>query len=355
MWKAAITSLLILINLASEAVAETNSLNIPALPEVVSNNGVAQVTTKSGDYLISFMGLGKEKDYKAVHNKVWALKLGDDNWQPKKAVPSSINPVGRLASTAIGVGQYAYVFGGYNVDAKHTELSSPDVYRYNVETDTYKKLAPMPVPVDDSVALVYQNRYLYLVSGWHNDGNVNLVQVYDIKTNQWHQASPFLGKPVFGQAAGITGNAMLVCDGVAVQPNIGKRRSFVGVAQCLLGKINPENIEKIDWRVVEHPTKKSRYRMAAMGINNKIYFIGGSENPYNYNGMGYNGVASPASNAIWVFDVENEQWQMSSSKTKTMDHRGLMNINNRLLTIGGMNNQQQVINSVVEHLNLNNP
>jgi N-acetylneuraminic acid mutarotase len=353
MWKTTIISLLILLNLASAAVAETNSLNIPALPEVVSNNGVAQVTTKSGDYLISFMGLGKEKDYKAVHNKVWALKLGDDNWQSKKAVPSSINPVGRLASTAIGVGQYAYVFGGYNVDAKHTEVSSPDVYRYNVETDTYKKLAPMPVPVDDSVALVYQNRYLYLVSGWHNDGNVNLVQIYDIKTNQWHQASPFLGQPVFGQAAAITGNAMLVCDGVAVQPNIGKRRSFVGVAQCLLGKIKPDNIEKIDWRVVEHPTKKSRYRMAATGVNNKIYFIGGSENPYNYDGMGYNGVASPASNAIWTFDVEKERWQISSSKTKTMDHRGLINIDNRLLTIGGMNNQQQVINSVVEHLNLN--
>lgn len=25
----------------------------------------------------------------------------------------------------------------------------------------------MPVPVDDSVALVYRDRYVYLVSGWH--------------------------------------------------------------------------------------------------------------------------------------------------------------------------------------------
>ena len=39
----------------------------------------------------------------------------------------------------------------------------------------------MPVPVDDSVALSYKERYIYLISGWHNDGNVNLVQVYDTK------------------------------------------------------------------------------------------------------------------------------------------------------------------------------
>jgi hypothetical protein len=42
----------------------------------------------------------------------------------------------------------------------------------------------MPVPVDDDISLPYQSRYIYLISGWHNDGNVNLVQLYDTKTNQ---------------------------------------------------------------------------------------------------------------------------------------------------------------------------
>ncbi|WP_394497153.1 hypothetical protein [Shewanella sp. ENK2] len=45
----------------------------PQLPEGVSNNAVAKVTTAKGDYLLSFTGLAEGKDYQAVHNKVWGL------------------------------------------------------------------------------------------------------------------------------------------------------------------------------------------------------------------------------------------------------------------------------------------
>jgi hypothetical protein len=68
-----------------------------------------------------------------------------------------------------------YVFGGYTVIKEHSEMSVPDVYAYHVLEDHYKALTFMPVPVADSIALPYQNRYIYLISGWHNDGDVNLV------------------------------------------------------------------------------------------------------------------------------------------------------------------------------------
>jgi hypothetical protein len=54
-------------------------------------------------------------------------------------------------------------------------MSVPDVYAYHVLEDHYKALTFMPVPVADSIVLPYQNRYIYLISGWHNDGDVNLV------------------------------------------------------------------------------------------------------------------------------------------------------------------------------------
>ncbi|WDE09142.1 galactose oxidase [Thalassomonas viridans] len=322
----------------------------PSLPEPVSNNAVAQVETQNGRYLLSFMGLGPDKDYLAVHNKVWALKFGQDRWQEKQPVPGSIDPIGRLAGVAVGVGRYAYVFGGYTVEKSGHEVSSPDVYRYDIKNNRYKLLAPMPVPVDDSVALVYQNRYIYLVSGWHNDGNVNLVQVYDIKEDRWQQASPFLGLPVFGQAAGIADNIILVCDGVAVAAHLFKRRSYQGVAQCHKGIINPGNPLKIDWRVIRHPTGKGRYRMAATSVGDDIVFIGGSTNPYNYNGIGYNGKPSAATDGIWLFDTETDRWKMLKSGTKTMDHRGLLEVDGKLLTVGGMGNSQQVLDKITVHV-----
>lgn len=94
-----------------------------------------------------------------------------------------------------------------------------------------------------------------------------LVQVYDIKNNSWQQASPFLGQPVFGHAAGISDNIMLVCDGVAVVPHLNKRRSYQSTPQCRLrcrqGIINPEQPLKINWSIVKHPTGQARYRISS--------------------------------------------------------------------------------------------
>lgn len=331
--------------------------NLPALPEPVANNAVAKVK-KSGDtWLISFMGLTGAKTWQEVHNKVWALKIGEQQWHTKSPVPSSLPLAGRLASIAVGVGEHAYLFGGYTVAEDHTEISSPDNLKYDVVSDTYQKIAAMPVPVDDAVALVYQNRYIYLVSGWHNDGNVNLTQVYDTLNDSWQQASPFLGRPVFGQAGGIVGNQLLICDGVGVEARPDKRRTFAAEAACYSGTIAADNHLRIDWRVVAHPTGGARYRMAATGLhlqsNKGVLFIGGSENPYNYNAIGYNGSPSVPDKHIWFYDFEQQHWQVITNDTPTMDHRGLLQVDDTVHTVGGMDHEQRVLAKITSY-NLNN-
>jgi len=282
----------------------------PALPEAVSNNAVALVTTEKNRFLISFNGIGKNKGYRAVHNKVWALKIGDRQWQARSPVPSSLPLAGRLASVAVGVGKYAYVFGGYTVDKDHHEISAPDMQRYDVLNDTYQLLEPMPVAVDDSVALVYRDRFIYLVSGWHNDGNVNLVQVYDIKKNTWQQASPFPGRAVFGHAAGIVDNAMVVCDGVGVHVKEKQKREFKIENRC---------------------------------------FLGGTSNAYNYNGIGYNGQASAAENSAFILSLKSRAWRKQLLGRASMDHRALLEVGEDMITVGGMGDGQQVLNSVLAH------
>ncbi|TLU64644.1 galactose oxidase [Thalassotalea litorea] len=333
-------------------VVATDQLVIPNLPEPVANNAVAKVSNPEGEYLLSFMGLGAGKTYKDVHNKAWALKLGDSQWRQITSVPAGLPLPGRLASVAVGVNEYAYLFGGYTVAEDHQEISSPDVFRYDIRNDRYKRLASMPVPVDDSVALVYKQRYIYLVSGWHNAGNVNLVQVYDILTDSWQQASPFIGQPVFGHAGAIIGEHMVICDGVKVVPKLNARRVYAPMPQCLIGKIDSTNPLQVDWRLIAHPTGVARYRMAAQAANNKFVFIGGSDNPYNFNGIGYNGKPSKASSAIWLYSVEQNRWETihhedESSNKATMDHRGLINLGEHLLTIGGMDSKQNVLDKVM--------
>lgn len=300
---------------------------LPPLPEPVANNAVASVGVGESQYFISFMGLGPGKGYRDVHNRVWTLKLGEDQWRQGSPVPSSLTLKGRLASVAVGVGEYAYLFGGYTVAEDHSEVSSPDNFRYQPQLDEYKRIAATPVPTDDAVALAFRDRYIYLVSGWHNDGNVNLVQVYDIETDRWSQASPFLGAPVFGHAGGIVDATMVICDGVRVQPRPDKRRGFAAETACYTGTIDAGNPLKIDWRTIPHPTGKARYRMAAIGLDHSgrgVLFAGGSDNPYNYNGVGYNDVPSEPDAGLWFFDVAQRRWSQHRLDTATMDHRGLL-------------------------------
>ena len=90
------------------------------------------------------------------------------------------------------------------------------------------------------------------------------MQVFDTHTNEWQQASPFPGKPVFGQAVAMSDNKMIVCDGVRVDVHLDKRRSYAAESACYLGKVSNDNITRIDWRKVKHPTGIARYRMAAV-------------------------------------------------------------------------------------------
>ncbi len=336
--------------MATSTNTKTDSIRTdwPDLPEPVSNNAVAAVNLPEGTALVSMMGLGAKKDWRAVHNKVWVLMPDSKSWQQRTPVPSSYKLSGRLASTAVSVNGQVYVFGGYTVAEDHSEISVPDVYRYDIKKDTYTRLANMPVPVDDSVALVYQDRYIYLVSGWHNDGNVNLTQIYDTKTDRWQQASPFPGKPVFGQAGALSGNRIVICDGVGVDYYPDKRRGFSAATQCFYGDINKDSPTKIDWRTLKHPTGVARYRMAATAVNDTFVFAAGSDNPYNYNGIGYNGVPSPASAALWLLDSQSLTWTiMKGNAEKTMDHRGLLSVDGQLITVGGMDNNQKVLQKVI--------
>lgn len=333
------------------------------MPEAVTNNAVAIVNNGDNDYLLSFAGMGNKKDYSAVHNKAWALKIGDNNtqWESLTGVPYIEKLAGRLAATAVGIKSNAYLFGGYTVSKDHIEVSTTDNYRFSIKDKRYHRIADMPVAVDDSAALPYKERYIYLISGWHQHGNVNLVQVYDIQTNTWAQASPLPIPAVFGQAAGIVANEIVVCDGVTVTPRLNQARTFTASPICLYGKIKTDDHLRIDWELLPHysqntvnaqpiPTPLAHYRMAAAGEpqSKQIIFMGGSSNPYNYDGVGYNGQPSEPDGLMYRFDLTSHQWQAATPLAiPTMDHRGLIIYKHQAIRIGGMLSQQTASSRVL--------
>ena len=61
-----------------------------------------------------------------------------------------------------------------------------------------------------------------------------------------------------------------------------------------------------------------------MGIGNWIIMAGGTNNPYNYNGIGYDREPSEPEAGVFGFDLESGQWRcFGELPVATMDHRGL--------------------------------
>ncbi|MDX1508681.1 MAG: hypothetical protein R3358_10410, partial [Woeseiaceae bacterium] len=137
------------------------------------------------------------------------------------------------------------------------------------------------------------------------------------------------------------------CDGVAIEPHADRSRDFKAVDNCYLGIIDPDNSRRIDWRVLPPHPDLPRYRMAATGAGDSVWFFGGSENPYNYNGVGYNGEPSVPADGALLYHVPSGMWgKMRINGTPTMDHRGLLRAGDRLITIGGMVDGQIVTSDV---------
>ncbi|MFT5163623.1 MAG: N-acetylneuraminic acid mutarotase [Alteromonadaceae bacterium] len=319
------------------------------LAKPITNNAVASAKTSAGWQLFSFNGLQPGKDYQAVSHLAMQFDLDSGKSTVIDNVPFK---AGRLASIAATVNNQIYLFGGYTVSKDHQEVSMTDVYRFDPSHQAFSLFSQMPTSVDDSVALVYQDRYIYLVSGWHNEGNISDVQILDTQTKQWFKGTPFPGKPVFGHAAGIVGHQMVIVDGVKVAAIIDGKRQYKMSPESYIGAIDKHDFRKIAWQTLPSHPGKAKYRMAATGVvaKGKIIFANGSDNPYNYNGIGYNGTPSKPANEVFAWDIKSASWQrLAPFAFASMDHRAMIAINNTLYIVGGMSAHQQVSAKVLSY------
>src|SRR5947208_747583 len=258
-----------------------------------------------------------------------------------RSVPGA---AGRIAAVAAGAREHVFLFGGYVVDGQGGETTVHDLNVYEPLTDRWFRGADLPVAVDDSVAGVYRDRYIYLVSGWSKNDAVRDVQLYDAEKNKWSQATPIPGTPVFGHAGGLTGDTIVYVDGAYKNP-ASDRPKYVVSDECWMGKIDHHDVTKIQWSKLSNHPGRARYRIAAAGSDHdrKIYFSGGTDNPYNFNGIGYNGQPSEPSATTFDFNTRTSKWDVITDKTAnpTMDNRSLVVTSQGLVTVGGIETGQK--------------
>jgi len=203
----------------------------------------------------------------------------------------------------------------------------------------------MPIPVDDAVSGVWSDSLIFLVSGWHDRDNVTNVQVYDPFSDMWRQATPIPGRPVFGHTGAIAGNTIVYIDGV--RRNASTPRYEIEPTSWR-GEIDPTDPARIAWTGLPTHPAPALYRAAAVAVGDEVLFAGGTDNPYNYDGIGYDGVPSRPRDDVFGFNVKAGTWRrLPSLATPSMDHRGMVLAGDRLVIVGGMVGDQTVASQVV--------
>ena len=331
----------ILFLLAATVLLFAAESKLQPLPAAVSNNAVALLKSHGPLLGFSFMGIGPKKTWDAITNVAYSLDMETGKWSELRPVPGT---AGRIAAGAVGGRDHVFLFGGYVVDAQGNETTVSDVNVYEPLTEHWFRGADIPVPVDDFVIGMNRDRFIYLVGGWSKNDAVRNVQVYDAQKNRWLQATPLPGTPVFGHAGGIADDTIIYVDGA--HPNPAGNPRYVASDECWMGKIDHHDPAKIEWTKLPSHPGSARYTIAAGGSDkdDRVYFSGGTDNPYNYNGVGYDGKPSEPSQTTFAFNLRTSKWEVINDHTPnpTMDHRSLLVTSQGLVMIGGMEGGQRV-------------
>jgi hypothetical protein len=308
----------------------------PPLPMPVSNNAVAAVETAEGWEVYSFLGIDESRDWTGVHSRVFRYRSSSSSWTELDAVEGP----GRLAGTAQTVDGLILLFGGYTVAEDGTEQSVPQVNMWDPVTEQWGLAAPIPIPTDDAVSGTWTESIVYLVSGWHDTDNIRDVQGYDAVRDTWFAATPIPGAPVFGHAGAISGNTIIYIDGVRVDKD---PRTFILEQSSWRGEIDPEDPARISWsQIADHPGPPL-YRAASVAVGPWVVFAGGTDNPYNYNGIGYGGEPAEPLTGVLAYNVVQDRWvELPGLALPSMDHRGMVRVGSDLWILGGMASGQRV-------------
>ena len=231
-----------------------------------------------------------KKTWDAITTNSYELDEDTGKWSATNPVPGA---AGRIATSAVAARGQVSSVGGYTVDGQGGEITVPDVSVFEPIYGNWARAADIPIAVDDSVAGVFHDRYIYLISGWGGNRAIANVQMYDLEKNRWTQATQIPGTPVFAQC-GRDCRRHDCLRGRAHEVTADGQTRRVASDECWMGKINPQAPERIQWSSCRRiPARRaSASPRAHRRKTRRFIFPGAVDNPYSFNGMGYNGSPS---------------------------------------------------------------
>ena len=309
------------------------------MPFQIANNAVTHGEMGGNPYVFSFGGIDTTKIYSGINKRAFRYDVTNDVWDEIDTLPVVL-PL--IASSANTVKNKIYILGGYHVLSNGNETSSDEVIIYDPETDTYEPNGTaIPVSIDDQSQCVWRDSLIYVITGWSNFGNVPDVQIYDPALDSWSEGTDISTDNTF-RAFGSSG--IIIGDTIFYHGGASMGLNFPARDELRKGVIDPNDPTQITW-TLEESAAKTNYRSACVSHGNNIFWIGGSETSYNYNGVAYNGTGGGEPvYSIARYDALNQNWyEGDGSPYGIMDLRGNGQVSSTSwIVCGGMEDGQEV-------------
>ncbi len=251
--------------------------NFPVMPGTGTIWGHASVVLGDTIYVAGGSSSG------APSTIFYKYSISSNNW-----TTGSGTPVAKSGGDLVVCRNKIYYIGGGNTAVA---TGTSETFVYDVATGVWSAVADIPTPVTGNVAECYADSLIYcMLGGWNT--YETLIQVYNVNTNTWAQATQISsgnGRRSF--AGGILGNKLFVCAGFS-----GSFRN-----DFWIGTINPANPLQITWQQrtnISVPTS----RPGGTAIMGKFYVIMGE----------VSGGAGNDSVAIW--DTTTSAWTYRDGK-----------------------------------------
>lgn len=148
---------------------------------------------------------GRDRDRLADQSTVYSLNLDTGVWSTRASLP---NPRNHVAAAAVD--GFVYAIGG-QINQAPLNYDVSDVHRYNPATDTWTRVASLPIDVSHQGASTFVYNGQIVVAGGEVAHNVSTgaVLAYRPSTNQWRPLGDLPAARRSPQAAIIGGRIYL--------------------------------------------------------------------------------------------------------------------------------------------------
>lgn len=323
--------------------AQISITEVGTLPEKVSNNAVCEGFVNGVPYVYSFGGIDTSKVYTGIHlrsfryNTITGLS---------EQIPDLPDTLGKIAAAASRIDDIIYISGGYHVFAGGGELSSNRMHRYDIANNVFLSDGmDIPVATDDHVQAVWRDSLIYLITGWSNTSNIPDVQIYNPKADNWLVGT---STPNNNNYKSFGSSGLIIGDTIYYFGGASSSFGFNIQNKLRKGVINPNDPSQITWSISTPDEDVNGYRAAATSVGENVFWIGGSNLTYNYNGIAYNGSGGvPTSNRVLWSSTDSIVWNEDFHTEIPMDLRGIANVNDTIQYLaGGMVNNQEVTDKI---------